>query len=496
MCALQLMPGRIWKGQELVLEILVAVFLKCSGLLECSQTDDDNRVMVVVNVTQAENLAVPEAQKPSCVLYNSFVTKLADSYPENGKVDEDMDVANVDAEMELVSNEIEDAKLGSNLSQVHSFSISNIPSDQTETSYWRLYIDGCFKFLLHESTRGNRQYRLAVAKCLSSFPMELTTGLSPSHSTVIKSSSLFTRSLPFLLSLVDSKIGRYTSEPSLNSDVNKLLKTSGTSDLQQPNRTGNSLASKPSISRSNNALFGNRYGVDSKASNPRKRSFVSESKKVANVLIEKVQDISTRSDSLMLNSENKLSDNDFIIAFQSRTDIPQVVDPAFRVKIVECIAKGLEFAFQTQALVRFADSKELNISLTELHVPFLRWARDLFKSSDLWSMRRASILVLCSVIKSLNSQNYENASFFVDITLAMISTGVEDVKSFQVRIVSLECLSILLQVATQRDISIERISSIDSIFLNISHDKKPEVIEQASKTLKLWKLFQLTHVSA
>ena len=80
--------------------------------------------------------------------------------------------------------------------------------------------------------------------------------------------------------------------------------------------------------------------------------------------------------------------------------------------------------------------------------------------------------------------------------------GVEDNKSCKVRIASLQGLSTILQmkaVATRMKSNFTAINiedsdlhaSIDGVFTHIRDDKKPEVIAEAGKALKFWKLLNL-----
>ena len=91
----------------------------------------------------------------------------------------------------------------------------------------------------------------------------------------------------------------------------------------------------------------------------------------------------------------------------------------------------------------------------------------------------------------------------------MINKGIEDNKSYQVRVASLECLTTLLQmksfismVSSVSSVSFlnnensqikvkELCTTIDAVFTIVRNDKKPEVITEAGNALKAWKLVDL-----
>ena len=73
----------------------------------------------------------------------------------------------------------------------------------------------------------------------------------------------------------------------------------------------------------------------------------------------------------------------------------------------------------------------------------------------------------------------------------LISSGVQDLKSFHIRAKSFELLSNMIQTDCLKALLSENSSKIESIFLNCSSEKNSDVIEKASKALKCWKLFNL-----
>ena len=191
------------------------------------------------------------------------------------------------------------------------------------------------------------------------------------------------------------------------------------------------------------------------------------------------------------------------------------VDPAFKVKLVECIINGYTEKVALRMVKQYGHS-ELTMQSCDINLAFIRYAYDIFTLNDLWSMRRVALSLAnkissiyvknngsCDVSGTINGDdNDASERIIVEIVLMIIRRGVEDNKSFQVRIASLQCLSTILQmksVVTRMKSNFTAINiedshlhaSIDGVFTHIRDDKKPEVIAEAGKALKFWKLLNL-----
>ena len=206
------------------------------------------------------------------------------------------------------------------------------------------------------------------------------------------------------------------------------------------------------------------------------------------------------------------------------TEVGLAVDPAFKVKVLESIGRGLASSFATDS--SYIDLTSLvgrKITAKALRLPIARWAYEFFLLSDLWSTRRSNLAILGAfcfsfsfsfivtfefllilssymcpgvVVKSFVSDNCSGLSedllTITQISLVTISIAIEDTKSFQVRVSSFEVLTNLLQIPSlQKHLSGNAKTEIESFFSSVSHDKKPEVIEQASKALKFWTLLNM-----
>lgn len=113
--------------------------------------------------------------------------------------------------------------------------------------------------------------------------------------------------------------------------------------------------------------------------------------------------------------------------------------------------------------------------------------------SELWSLKRAYLWLMrelvASFVEEVSSVEDFPAIAVIDATLSLIAAGLEDNKSFQVRVAALELLGALIQVEALQPLVLEsdRAAQVEIFFVKVKGDSKPEVILEAGKSLKLWK---------
>jgi len=464
-------------------------------------------------------------------LQNSFALKF-----ETEAVEEDENSISSPENNRLSTNKIHTFN-AFNKNQIDSPNASILTIDENplnlyssyEMKDWYLAAPGVLSLLLHEARRGDRQYRLAVARAVADFPIEaLLQNSSQSHTdsdisasggkvqdrlaslessidkNIESSRSTFCTAFLNLIDLSGYQIKFFT--PSTDDSLATSTKTEK-DDLNADAKktTPATLTTITNSNKINNArpssLFGSRYGSDIKPNLPKKRfHFQSERKpsQDANASSSAKRESTNNSDRFGYQGENDVNidlpiENDLIF---EKIETGLKVDPAFRFKILECILRTTEnvllcnekmFLFHLDRHVLFAD----------LRIPLVRWAKGIYFAYDAWSLKKISLnligVVLNSFHKNLNGSESEK-KLILTVSLHLVSSGVAEVTSFQTRAAAFELLGTILQSAEFRQLLRNKnlIAIIEEIFRLFSSDeKKSEVVEKATKALKYWKMIQL-----
>jgi hypothetical protein len=275
-----------------------------------------------------------------------------------------------------------------------------------------------------------------------------------------------------------------------NGQSNQMVKTATkTANVIKP-------TNKITNSRPSN-LFGSRYGVSYNSTVPKKRSFYKD----------KTPELTAASTTLKsefndpnfpASKERNLfsADNQFYFSY-----LPEITqDPGYRLKLLECFSRLVEKGVELHEKFYLSDINK-SIDFFELRESITIWARELYDLFDAWSIKKKSLELISIIISSFkqkqqqdddsNDKSDQFKQIVFETAMYLISSGVQDLKSFHIRAKSFELLSNMIQTDCLKALLSENSSKIESIFLNCSSEKNSDVIEKASKALKCWKLFNL-----
>lgn len=214
-CLLQTIPGRIWKGQNLVLQLLAAIINKCEDNLDMSTGSN------IVFISDTITLDIDSLKTRKSSDYNSDDTAIEIAeFPAQNATDNDVN--------------------GS-------------------TANWRVSARGIISLLVHECRRGESSYRYAAAKALSSLPWKLiserTIDIFYEYvDTFLGLASVDVESTEFdgyVYSISGGKLGKERDSPPMQLDNAQKL---GSSVVKVSD------ANKKTSRTASNAMFGVRYG--------------------------------------------------------------------------------------------------------------------------------------------------------------------------------------------------------------------------------------------
>lgn len=496
MHVLKLIPGRIWRGQDIIFDFFVVIFGKFKTMIV---RDIDSQEEALFKCS-----GIPDVGSISYILRNDFYQKSSVSSFEDVNLEMEGEAIPSNQEMSVGSSEVfEEAKSG-DVRLFHKFE-ELFAVDDGSTCYsdisvfsscefrsWRIGARACLRFLLHEAARGDKQYRLSVARAIAVFPMELSCGCDSMTSSMMQDSP-FCKVFPTLLHLIGFEFTVYT-------EISAAIETKDAIE-SVPVKSKSIVTvttAKTPISRSSAALFGSRYGGGGITipSNPRKRVLVQDRKTVTESVSGQVSsDIvdQKRPEVPLVLSPPK---NGEIYIANIVSSSASSVDPAFKAKLIDCLVTGIEYGINASDILDLTHIVGIRQDLASLRVCFIRWARDVFLSSDFWSIRKSSLILATSVFVSFSTRPADaseaSQDLSLDIVLHLISVGCSDMKSSQLRVASLVSLSRLVQSQSFKGLLFMRSNSIENIFAIVAQETKAEVIEQGSKSLKYWKLLKLS----
>jgi len=500
--ALKLIPGRIWKGQEIIFELFVIIFKRFKHTISADiDFSDDDRALIHCYGARVDG-------KKCCISLNNVFSKKLTS-TENVKVDEydlDMEVDVLEgrktSEQVLVipQDDSSPCELKNSVgTMVHKFVESIIDDSDSGSSVvisygksWKIIVSGCLQFLLHEASRGDKQYRLSAARAIAVFPMELSCGGgSLQAKSLVNYTSPFCKCFSWLLRLIGFEFSVYKAPKT-------TIETSRVND-SLPLKTKSIVtvsASKAPISRNNAALFGSRYGGGgvTTTSNSRKRVLVQDPKAASNPSCGGSSDSTIEEKILELPIYLRPPDDGDLCILSIASSSPSSVDPAFKAKLMDAIAMGIEYGIVAGDYLDLTHVIGLRQDLAHFRLCYIRWARDMFLSTEFWSIRKSCIILSSGALISCAKRSedvVDTLGVLLDIVLHMLSIGSSDIRSSQLRVASLVNLSRLMQCSFLNDLLIAKKDIIENIFAIVAQEKKADVIEQGSKTLKNWKLLKL-----
>ena len=532
-------PGQIWSGQAVALESLSAVVGKCFLTGNVHFTAPETSLLLyrykgndTLKVSEGSG-EVAEAKKSTSEDNEEVVViTLADAIVKktpllSGTTSATIDTASIALIIEL--------------SQSSYYPESEKKSE--ESSYdeknhgyldkiWSLSLRGLIALLLHESRRGDREYRLSAAKALSTLPW--TTISSIPEGRIIFS--------------------EYVAEFALLGGVappaSKATVASGTASIE-PSRLllsgGEKLdlnSDKKKKPQTNSALFGSRYGIDFKEKkqsvtrrSPIPPTVVSVSP-IGDALVESdigdtdASDIIDDSEMVIDNSsveqgsdatliqqrasdQSPTSQMETIESVEGETDIvttgtpaisstahasSHITDPAYRVKFMDCISIGwpsqtVDGISSNQLLGVTSSSdlwtvKDTRGAGTVKVYDLIEWAINTINSGDVWSIRVSALQILGVILSTWSREKHEVDLDSSDIELFLsvvkvINAGVRDTKYSKIRIASLLCLNKLLCGQGSGQYLLDR-EEVRLVLRTAADDKEPSVLEAASKAQKSW----------
>ena len=541
--AVQLIPGRIWKGQETVFDILMLIFTKYSdrGYISSADDDDLNKETAVLSMTVKEKL-IP-SKLNGLFLCNQFTeTKRRNELSTDNENSADGSVpmtedsvsvccidetnnTTISKESEYVDMNLKQSNTTSHSSHSsHSFHLllenscpsiddplSSVDTSIYEVVDWRYSLLGCMQLLLHEARRGDRQYKLAVARAVAAFPLEkfltLKSKVVDDFPSIFGPPYLFGRIFSELLHLIGFKLVLLSSKDTENSkeQVNKNEDEGQTNQTVKTATVKTATATTANVIKPTNKitnarpsnLFGSRYGVSFNSTVPKKRSFYKD-KTPELIASSTALKYEFNDPNFPASKERPLFSADNQFYFRYLPEITQ--DPGYRLKLLECFSRLIEKGVELHENFYLSDMNR-SIDFFELRESITIWARELYDLFDAWSIKKKSLELISIIISSFKQKQQQdddsndNSDQFkqivLDTAMYLISSGVQDLKSFHIRAKSFELLSNMIQADSLKALLSENSSKIESIFLNFSSEKNSDVIEKASKALKFWKLFNL-----
>ena len=302
---------------------------------------------------------------------------------------------------------------------------------------WRISAAGILRLLLHETRRGDKEYRYAAARSCAAFPWK-------SIETV---PSVFEDILPDLLTLAEIPFGNDQSDDEMKvaGSENEHKQKSVTSGTKRTSRQKSSF------------MFGNRYNdlMPSKQMrmNPMnavelRHSSLSSSSSSTSMIIAHEED----------NQNVPVSTEPLAASRAVETD------PAYRMKFVECIINGWPQGMQP-ALSSY----------------ILHWALNSVRT-NVWSMR----LVSCSILGKLFDSNIDDSQ--IRMIIDSLSYSINDSKYSKIRVAALEALKLIIK--NERNLSLLKShyeADITSIIRRASLDSQAVVLEVNAKVQEIWK---------
>lgn len=310
----------------------------------------------------------------------------------------------------------------------------------------RLSFRGIVQLLLHEAQRGSSQYRLSAAVALSSLPWFYVKTFAP-----------------LIIGDFSDDFLRCLNIDAVHSDAASSLAAS-------PLSTSDSSRYQP---RSAHEMFGSRYNIHltkkSKVSRP-----LNEEQKSPMILVMGGEEVvATDHDLLVMNVEGMVVNEEATKHSRATPERSYIPEPAYRIKLLECVAKGWPGLIDA-----CQPSAESMSSLLSLRSMLSEWCFKVLEV-EIWSLRRAALVVLSAFF----SVNY----FEEDLgrLLSGISSALGDAKHMHLRKAALNCLKTLLE-KLKRESLLEHKAEIKKIILSGRADKQPEVLEVASEVQSVY----------
>lgn len=430
---LKVIPGQMWKGKENALKSFALLLEKCPQCI-----DDQNH---------SSDFFSCYPHSDPCQNYT--LIRLEDTESRAGlleKINERLDTLLRNENLEIPPTiPGEDLKLPSNMG-------------------WRVSWSSAIRFLLNESSKGDRQYRLLSASSLLLLPWNQ-----------MHSSHALETTLP-LLEEISIRAGVSPMVDPLEYPPNGTSNTKMKSPPEQQD-----LPTKHHID-----IFGGRYGQDFQSNKKLKRvkEIVSYEKEMENLEEMKGEDSSSTATGTPSSSN------------MSETSLRDQTDPAYRLKYLECLAK-LWPSQQLDCL----DASRLHThgipkwsSFSPFIPYFITWAYRIYKI-EVWSIRKGILNVLTSFASYTFLVEEDIAT--LEMMLEILSDTSSDPKYSQIRLASSQVMEQLLSSTSISTMSMTSSKEnlltssniahqITRILANLSLDTTPTVIFHTSKANQEW----------
>lgn len=542
---LRSIPGQIWSGQAIVLETVATIVTKCfpSGSLDFSLSVHSllvarHSVSAVKESSESRVTAVQDT--PADVRYDDILT-VKDAIIKKTVTPSGSDAMQLDTtEIALRIEMFQDASTLP-LGETTTLTEERWKGD-TDGGTWTLSLRGLISLLLHETKRGDREYRLSAAKALSSLPWAIISS-NPKGRRVFKEYVAVFACLggvrpPVTLSDMSSSAGDHAVVTAVDKQ-----------DLRGDKRKRH---------QTNSAMFGSRYGIDFKdtrSSNALRRISPTTSSPPPNIghagssteptsasdeaetTDSIVQSDAMTSSEVFINHTNEQAqirsaqsshqnqDSELapvqdmrIIANNAVESVPQEslaviligsstavpVDPAFRVKMMECVSRGWPHQSTGNTASDFPCTLDLNTTLWTQIVAepevisvtldgLIAWAASTIESGEVWSIRVGSLKILGAVLSTYSADGnrkdcdevYATVSKMFLVAIRVLSIAMSDKKHSKVRIAALLCLNKILAGVGCRAYLIDR-EDVRVILRLAASDPEPAVLEAASKAQLSW----------
>jgi hypothetical protein len=536
-------PGQIWSGQAVALESLSAVVGKCFLTGNVNFTAPESTLLL----NRYSGGSTVKGEREGLGEVAESKTSTSDNLEEVVITLEDAIIKKTPLLPSTTSATVDTASIALTieLAQSSYFPVSEkkseaSPADESENNHgdrrWSISLRGLIALLLHESRRGDREYRLSAAKALSTLPW--TTISSVPDGRVIFSEYVAEFALLGGVAPPTPKASELTGTAATEPSRSQLL----SADKADSN------GDKKKRPQTNSALFGSRYGIDfkeKKATVTRRSPSVASAAPVSDVHLESD---SRTADGVDVNEDAEMTIDDTSAEQggdashmqQSASDPPltspmvtgetgeveaetiaagtatntavftssHTTDPAYRVKFMDCISIG----WPAQAVESMDFNQHLGVnSSSDLWTlkggkdivracDLIEWAITTISSGEVWSIRVSALQILGTVLSTWSVQKQkqegekekegvgEVISSDIDLFLAVvkvITAGVKDTKYSKIRIAALACLNKLLSGQGSGRYLLDR-EEVRLVLRSAADDKEPSVLEAASKAQKSW----------
>ena len=414
-------PGQVWLGQAQVLECLGELLAKCHENLSLVATAE----AVLLHATEGDLEIVLTLQDSLVKKSQAFVG------PEDSTCDGNSDVMEI-AEFYGEYHVVPQAAAAS-------------------TARWAISARGMVALLIHEASRGkDKDYKLSAVHAFSLLPWKKMTNCA---------SEVLLDHLPMLLASI--QVPPYFSAPRMASHLAaKQVPPPASASKQQGLERKPTTYKRPTSAMS---LFGVRYGATASAPTAlklRARPQVS-GPALPEPLVEKTQpataaEVEMETELPSQEAEDEVDDK------EGGKNLLSSSDPAFRVKLMEVIAAGL---------TGLTDGPPGDVATA-----IIDWVPTLFRTSEVWSIRLASLKMLLALLECRGTDQLLLA------VLGAVEPGLADNKTK----IKLQALSCLHRVLSQTPVSANVLLTAEKLLkLASASQTSPEVISLVNQIHKL-----------